>query len=351
MWILRLWWPRSHHCQCLQEGQSHSPVALALGQSLPVCTPAGTSRPKAALPECLSTTQTAAPLGSLTASPDPSLGTKPPSPSQGPRLRTRLTITVLCIWVVAFTQWCKPMGKCNQNLLICPECLSLRGRRNEWGWKLSTHHGEGAPGSHSPAQWFITMCLLQSLPGCVHPSSVTPERRGFLSPTLSVMMGVGWAPKYIIRSETWDPTAPCNTRYSRTITRYSLLHWYNLAEHMDFLFSMKWGVTQTLLGMQTRTTESECCVVQDSVFIKLARRFLWTFIKVWEIPQLLLLWNYSREFLFKILLGYHSRTHSVPSTIQKFRNTQKKIYNLNSVLKTVPSVETKTRNWEDVPPA
>lgn len=224
-------------------------------------------------------------------------------------------------------------------------------QKKEWGWKLSTHHGERAPGSHSPAQWFITMCLLQSLPGCVHPSSVTPERWGLLSP-LPVMMGGVLLQTVSSTVRLRDPTAPCNTRYSRTITRYTLLHWYNLAEHMDFLFSMKWGVTQSLLGMQTRTTESECCVVvQDSVFIKLAGRFLWTFIKVWEIPQLLLLWNYSREFLFKILLGYHSRTHSVPSTIQKFRNTQKKIYNLNSVLKTVPSVETKTRNWEDVPPA
>uniref|UniRef100_A0A8C0TVR6 Ig-like domain-containing protein n=1 Tax=Canis lupus familiaris TaxID=9615 RepID=A0A8C0TVR6_CANLF len=59
-----------------------------------------TSRPKADLLACLSMTQAAVPLRSLIASLDPSPGTKLPSPSQEPSLRTRLTTTVVCMMSV-----------------------------------------------------------------------------------------------------------------------------------------------------------------------------------------------------------------------------------------------------------
>ena len=63
--------------------------------------PAGTSRPQARLPDCLSTAQTPAPLGSLLTSLAPSLGTNPPSPSWGPSPRTKPIITV--VWELVVT--------------------------------------------------------------------------------------------------------------------------------------------------------------------------------------------------------------------------------------------------------
>ena len=73
-------------------------VTLTCGlssESITTTTPADPSRPQGRLLTQLSMTKTAAPLGSLITSQDPSVGTKPPSPSQEPSLRTRLTTTVV----------------------------------------------------------------------------------------------------------------------------------------------------------------------------------------------------------------------------------------------------------------
>ena len=173
--MLRLW-SRSQHCQCLQEGWSPWPVASALGQSLPVTTPAGTSRPQPRLPDCLSTTQTADILESLLASLAPSLGTKPPSPSRGPILRTMPTIAVVWELVVTVSWWCEPVGKCYQNLPVCSEGSALSGwRGRKRGRDRSGSPWGGRLWALSPLHWFMAPCLLPALPRCV------PLSRGPLS--------------------------------------------------------------------------------------------------------------------------------------------------------------------------
>ena len=144
-------WSRSQHCQCLQEGRSPWPVASPLGQSLVVSTPAGSSRPRARLPELLFTAQTTASLGSLLASLAPCLGTKLPSPSWGSSLGTRLTITVFCIRLVTRPQWCNLMWKHYQNLPLCSEDSALWGGRGRERVEMLSSQWRRGSGLPSPS--------------------------------------------------------------------------------------------------------------------------------------------------------------------------------------------------------